>query len=116
MNETKNGGTESALLAAVVAGLLGVKITQSASKQGARLALDGAPNGWTQRPQPALGEILAARDTQNWQRTATRGHQPPTSLILAHYATDRAILDAYPAADVTIEGIAELIDLADSFH
>ena len=33
-----------------------------------------------------------------------------------HYATDRAILDAYPAADVTIEGIAELIDLADSFH
>ena len=98
MNDTKNGGTEAALLAAVVAWLLGVKITQSASKQSARLALEGAPNGWAQRPQTALGEILAARDTQNWQRTATRGHQPPTSLILAHYATDRAIIASNGAA------------------
>ena len=32
-----------------------------------------------------------------------------------HYATDQAALDEYPAADVTIDRIADLLDLPDSF-
>jgi FMN phosphatase YigB (HAD superfamily) len=32
-----------------------------------------------------------------------------------HYAADQAILDSYPAADLTVERIADLIDLPESF-
>jgi FMN phosphatase YigB (HAD superfamily) len=33
-----------------------------------------------------------------------------------HYATDQAILDSYPAADVTVERIADLLGLAESSY
>jgi FMN phosphatase YigB (HAD superfamily) len=33
-----------------------------------------------------------------------------------HYATDQAALDSYPAADVTVDRIADVIDMAESFR
>jgi hypothetical protein len=33
-----------------------------------------------------------------------------------HYATDQAALDSYPAADVTVQRIADLLELAESSY
>ena len=53
--------------------------------------------------------ILAAIKTVWGERVTT------VFVKQGHYATDQAILDSYPAADVTVELIADLIDLPESF-